>query len=134
MMLSVASQYKKSMSNQMVSERLGQARSLMNTELGLSMDALAHSRPVNGFDAQDRKIIGSVVRALHRLLEHDGITPALQEDQRARVVVHDGKVLLLAAISSQAISADGAASDAMDGPAYRLPPLQTRPQRRFAFG
>jgi len=101
----------------------------MNTELALSMDALAHSRPVNGLDAQDRKIIGSVVRALQRVLEDDGITPALQEDQRARVVVQDGRVLLLAAVSSQAI-----VNDALDARPHRLPPLQTRPRRRFAFG
>jgi hypothetical protein len=97
----------------------------MNTEIALSIDALALGRPVDGFDARDRKIIGSVVRALQRLLESDGVTPALQEDQRAQIVVKDGKVLLLAAVSTQALA---------DERPYRLPPLQTRQPRTFAFG
>lgn len=104
----------------------------MNTELALSMDTLALGRPVDGFDARDRKIIGSVVRSLQRLLESDGVTPALQEDQRAKIVVRDGQVLLLAAVSTQAMLAE---SDTVeDARPYRLPPLQSRAPRTFAFG
>jgi len=99
----------------------------MNTEIALSIDALALGRPVDGLDARDRKIIGSVVRALQRVLESDGVTPALQEDQRAQIVVKDGEVLLLAAVSTQAMDAELARP-------YRLPPLQTRQPRTFAFG
>lgn len=108
----------------------------MNTEIALSIDALALGRPVDGFDARDRKIIGSVVRALQRLLESDGVTPALEEDQRAQIVVKDGKVLLLAAVSTQAMAdaRDDASLDAELARPYRLPPLQTRQPRTFAFG
>ena len=108
----------------------------MNTEIALSIDALALGRPVDGFDARDRKIIGSVVRALQRLLESDGVTPALQEAQRAQIVVKDGKVLLLAAVSTQAMadSSDDASFDTELARPYRLPPLQTRQPRTFAFG
>jgi hypothetical protein len=106
----------------------------MNTEIALSIDALALGRPVDGFDARDRKIVGSVVRALQRLLESDGVTPALQEDQRAQIVVKDGKVLLLAAVSTQAMaSANDTSFDECARP-YRLPPLQNRTPRTFAFG
>ena len=112
----------------------------MNTEIALSMDALALARAGGGvtarFDARDRKIIGCVVRALQRLLEsEDGVTPALQEDQRAQIVVRDGKVLLLAAVSTQALlenaENDNAAREARP---YRLPPLETKQPRSFAFG
>ena len=106
----------------------------MNTEMALSMDALALGRPVDGLDTRDRKIIGSVVRALQRLLECDGVTPALQEDQRAKIVVQNGKVLLLAAVSTQAIETADVFADEESARPYRLPPLQTRAPRTFAFG
>ena len=105
----------------------------MNTEIALSADALAHGRPVDGFDARDRKIIGSVVRALQRLLENDGVTPAHQEDQRAQIVVRDGKILVLAAVSTQAALSNDDDDEPSSRP-YRLPPLQTRQPRTFAFG
>ncbi len=109
----------------------------MNTEIALSMDALAYGRPVDGFDASDRKIIGSVVRALQRLLESDGVTPAHEEDQRAQIVVRDGKVLLLAAVSTQVMK-DSAQNDNFElssaARPYRLPPLETKQARTFAFG
>lgn len=103
----------------------------MNTEIALAMDALAFGRPVDGFDARDRKIIGSVVRALQRMLESDGVTPAHEENQRAQIVVRDGKVLLLAAVSTQAMVESDALRDARP---YRLPPLETKQPRTFAFG
>jgi len=107
----------------------------MNTEIALSADALAHGRPVDGFDARDRKIIGSVVRALQRLLEDDGVRPALEEDNRAQIVVRDGKVLLLAAVSSHIMLADDEERLQQENARpYRLPPLQTRQPRSFAFG
>lgn len=102
----------------------------MNTEIALSINALALARPVDGFDARDRKIIGSVVRALQRLLESDGVAPALAEDQRAQIVVRDGKVLLLAAVSTQVMDAE---NDNAARP-YRLPPLEIKQPRTFAFG
>ena len=109
----------------------------MNTEIALSMDTLALGRPIDGFDARDRKIIGSVVRALQRLLESDGVMPAHEEDQRAKIVVRDGKVLLLAAVSTQAMN-DSAENDNFELPStsrpYRLPPLETKQPRTFAFG
>jgi hypothetical protein len=111
----------------------------MNTEIALSMDALALGRSGDllseGFDARDRKIIGSVVRALQRLLESDGVTPAHQPDaQRAQIVVRDGKVLLLAAVSTQAIVEDEGYEAARNARAYRLPPLEIKQPRTFAFG
>lgn len=113
----------------------------MNTEIALSMDALSLGRPGHDlparFDARDRKIIGSVVRALQRLLESDGVTPAHQEDQRAQLVVRDGKILLLAAVSTQ-VMLESAENDNFERqPAarpYRLPPLETKQPRTFAFG
>ena len=106
----------------------------MNTEIALSMDALALGRPVDSFDARDRKIIGSVVRALQRLLESDGVSPAMQEDQRAQIVVRDGKVLLLAAVSTQAMVENDNFERAPVARPYRLPPLETKQRRTFAFG
>lgn len=107
----------------------------MNTEIALSIDALALGRPVDGLDARDRKVIGSVVRALQRLLESDGVTPALQEDQRAQILVKDGKVMLLAAVSTQVMhGASDESTDHQRAHPYRLPPLQTRQPRTFAFG
>lgn len=106
----------------------------MNTEMALSMDALALGRPVDGLDARDRKIIGSVVRALQRLLESDGVAPALQEDQRAKIVVQNGKILLLAAVSTQALETSATFAEEDPARPYRLPPLQTRAPRTFAFG
>jgi len=114
--------------------RTGATEATMNTEIALSADALAYGRPVDGFDARDRKIIGSVVRALQRLLENDGVTPAHQEDQRAQIVVRDGKILVLAAVSSQAALSNDDADDEPSARPYRLPPLQTRQPRTFAFG
>jgi hypothetical protein len=109
----------------------------MNTEMALSMDALAFGRPVDGFDMRDRKIIGSVVRALQRLLESDGVTPAHQEDQRAQIVVRDGKVLLLAAVSTQVMT-ESAENDNFElsssARPFRVPPLETKQPRSFAFG
>jgi hypothetical protein len=107
----------------------------MNTEIALSIDALALGRPVDGLDARDRKVIGSVVRALQRLLESDGVAPALQEDQRAQILVKDGKVMLLAAVSTRVMNDTSAESCDRESPRpYRLPPLQTRQPRTFAFG
>jgi len=107
----------------------------MNTEIAPSIDALALGRPADGLDARDRKIIGSVVRALQRLLESDGVAPALQEDQRAQILVKDGKVMLLAAVSTQAMNDTSAEPFECEGARpYRLPPLQTRQPRTFAFG
>lgn len=110
------------------------------TDLALASRARVEGRPVDALDARDRKIIGAVIRALQRLLEDDGVAPALQEDQRARVMVHDGKVLLLAAVSTPS-ALPGTLDDADDDPAQRpcaplcrLPPLQTRTRRSFAFG
>lgn len=76
-------------------------------------------------DARDRRIIGAVIRALQRLLEEDDIRPALLEEQHARIVVQGDKVLLLAAVSTQAI---------LSAPASRAPVLQPRTRRSFAFG
>jgi hypothetical protein len=107
----------------------------MNSEIAISADALAYGRPVDGFDARDRKVIGSVVRALQRLLENDGVKPAYEEEQRAQIVVRDGKILLLAAVSSQVMNApDDARFEEPTARPYRLPPLQTRQPRSFAFG
>lgn len=106
----------------------------MNTEIALSMDALAFGRPVDGFDASDRRIIGSVVRALQRLLESDGVTPAHEEDQRAKIVVRDGKVLLLAAVSTQVMIENDNYEAPRDARPYRMPPLETKQPRTFAFG
>ena len=109
---------------------------IMNTEIALSAAALAYGRPVDGFDAGDRKVIGSVVRALRRLLEDDGVRPALEEEeQRAQIVVRDGTILLLASVSSQIMLADDEERLQQDNARpYRLPPLQTRQPRSFAFG
>jgi hypothetical protein len=85
----------------------------------------ASSRPVDALDARDRRIIAAVIRALQRLLDEDDIRPALQEEQHARIVVHDDKVLLLAAVSTQAIHRS---------PDDRRPALQPRPRRSFVFG
>jgi hypothetical protein len=113
----------------------------MNTEIALAIDsltlgrdALAFGRPVDGFDARDRKIIGSVVRALQRLLESDGVTPAHEEEQRAQIVVRDGKVLLLAAVSTKVMAENDNYEALRDTRPYRLPPLETKQQRTFAFG
>lgn len=97
---------------------------------------LALGRPIDALDARDRRIIGAVIRALQRLLEDDGVAPALQEDQRARVVVHDGKVLLLAAVSTPSAldGPDDAVDERPSAPIYRLPPLRTPARRSFAFG
>lgn len=104
----------------------------MNTEIAIAQEALVLGRPVDGLDARDRKIIGSVVRALQRLLENDGVRPAWQEEQKAQIMVRDGEIVLLAAVSSQAALGD----DAHEAQARRhsLPPLQTRAPRSFAFG
>jgi hypothetical protein len=106
------------------------------TDLALASRAHVEGRPVDALDAGDRKIIGAVIRALQRLLEDDGVAPALQEDQRARVMVHDGKVLLLAAVSTPSALArtDDELATRPGAPIYRLPPLQTRTRRSFAFG
>ena len=105
----------------------------MNTELAISADALSLGRPIDGLNARDRKIIGTTIRALQRLLENDGVTPAHQEDQRAQIVVRDGTIMLLAAVSTQAAFGDVEDGDSAARP-YRLPPLQTRQPRSFAFG
>jgi hypothetical protein len=92
---------------------------------------------VDALDARDRRIVGAVIRALQRLLEHDGIAPALAEDQRARVLVQDGKVLLIAAVSTPAAQGEDegvSAPEQPGAPLYRLPPLRERAPRRFAFG
>jgi hypothetical protein len=102
--------------------------------------AHVEGRPVDALDARDRRIIGAVIRALQRVLEDDGVAPALQEDQRARVMVHDGKVLLLAAVSTPSAlpsvlnAADDETATQPSAPIYRQPPLQTRARRSFAFG
>jgi hypothetical protein len=83
------------------------------------------SRPVDTLDARDRKIIGAVIRALQRVLEGDDVRPALQEEQLARIVVQGNRVLLLAAVSTQAIHR---------APIDRMPALQPRARRSFAFG
>jgi hypothetical protein len=118
----------------MKAAQAGRSRGPMNTEIVLSMDALAFGRPVDGFDARDRKIIGSVVRALQRLLESDGVTPAHEEDQRAQIVVQGGKVLLLAAVSTKVMVENDNCDASRDARSYRLPPLETKQQRTFAFG
>jgi hypothetical protein len=112
----------------------GRSRGPMNTEIALAMDALAFGRPVDGFDARDRRIIGSVVRALQRLLESDGMTPAHEEDRRAQIVVQGGKVLLLAAVSTKVMGENDHYEAPRDARSYRLPPLETKQQRTFAFG
>jgi hypothetical protein len=106
------------------------------SDLALASRAHVEGRPVDALDARDRKIIGAVIRALQRLLEDDGVAPALQEDQRARVMVHDGKVLLLAAVSTPSAldRADDEPQDQPSAPIYRLPPLRTGRRRSFAFG
>jgi hypothetical protein len=111
----------------------------MNTELAISADAnLALGRPIGGsserLNARDRKIIGTTIRALQRLLENDGVAPAHQEDQRAQLVVQGGKIMLLAAVSTQAAFDELDEHDAPIDRPYRLPPLQTRQPRSFAFG
>jgi hypothetical protein len=106
----------------------------MNTELAISADALTLGRPIDGLNARDRKIIGTTIRALQRLLENDGVTPAHQEDQRAQLVVQGGKIMLLAAVSTQAVFGDVDEGSEPVARPYRLPPLQTRQPRAFAFG
>jgi hypothetical protein len=106
----------------------------MNTELAISADALSLGRPIDGLSARDRKIIGTTIRALQRLLENDGVTPAHQEDQRAQLVVQGGKIMLLAAVSTQAVFDDVDEGSEPVARPYRLPPLQTRKPRAFAFG
>lgn len=106
------------------------------TDHALANPAAADERLVDALDARDRRIVGAVIRALQRLLEHDGVAPALEEDQRARIVVRDGKVLLLAAVATPAALDDGAepAAEQREAPLYRLPPLRARAPRSFAFG
>jgi len=111
----------------------------MNTELAISDAAnLCLGRTLGGpserLNARDRKIIGTTIRALQRLLENDGVAPAHQEDQRAQLVVQGGKIMLLAAVSTQAAFGDIDEDDEPLARPYRLPPLQTRQPRSFAFG
>jgi hypothetical protein len=110
----------------------------MNTELAISADALCFDRSIGGLNtrlnARDRKIIGTTIRALQRLLENDGVTPAHQEDQRAQLIVRDGRIMLLAAVSTQAAFGDIDEDSEPVARPYRLPPLQTRQPRAFAFG
>ena len=105
----------------------------MNTELAISANALCLDRPIDGLNARDRKIIGTTIRALQRLLENDGVTPAHQEEQRAQIVVQGGKIMLLAAVSTQSAFGE-LEDDAPDARPYRMPPLQTPKARSFAFG
>jgi len=93
--------------------------------------AANEGRTVNVLDARDRKIIGTVIRALQRLLEEDDVRPALHEEQQARIVIQDDKILLLAALSAHAMLTDAKQHSA---PIHRLPPLQQRARRAFAFG
>lgn len=109
----------------------------MNTELAITADALSLGRPLGGLserlNARERKIIGTTIRALQRLLENDGVTPAHQEEQRAQIVVQGGKIMLLAAVSTQSAFGE-LEDDAPDARPYRMPPLQTPKARSFAFG
>ena len=103
--------------------------------MDMSSIAPTYGRAVDSLDARDRRIIGAVIRALQRLLEDDGVAPAMLEDQRARIMVQDGKVLLLAAVSTDAmLESDPAATIDRPRNLYRLPPLQARARRSFAFG
>lgn len=105
------------------------------TDHALASRAQEHGRAIDALDVRDRRIVGAVIRALQRLLEQDGVAPALAEDQRARIMVQDGKVLLLAAITTPAaLDGDDATPDRPETPLYRLPPLRAQAQRKFAFG
>lgn len=103
------------------------------SDLALAAPSPASSRPVDVLDARDRKIIGAIIRALHRLLEDDGVAPALLEDQRARIMIEDGKVILLAAVSTRTVFDDDGDGRAQAAP-HRLPPLRSQRRRAFAFG
>lgn len=111
----------------------------MNTELAISdADSLSLDRasgaPSAPLNARERKIIGTTIRALQRLLEDDGVTPALREHQRAQIIVQDGTIMLLAAVSSPVALGDGDDDASRSERPYRLPPLATRERRAFAFG
>jgi hypothetical protein len=98
----------------------------------LASHAAGESRTVDALDARDRKIIGAVIRALQRLLEDDDVRPALHEEQHARIVIQGDKVVLLAGLSAHAMLATS--SRERNAPIHRLPPLQQRTRRAFAFG